>query len=128
MPAHDPHADQLGRALGAAFAHRRMAEEALLGQIGDDIAGRARQCDQQFAPFLAAQVERDRFFGPVEVFPAERAPLFGEHIAVVIEPARLVVDADHLRAHLRAIKPGGGRGDEARGFDDGEPLEEFVHA
>ncbi len=128
VPAHDAYADQFGRAFGLLRGDGIMPEEALFRQVGDEIARIGRQRDQQFAPLAAAQVERDRFLRPVEVFPAQAAALLGQHVAVVIEPAFLVIDADHLGAQLRAIEAGGGRGDEARDLDDAQSVEKLVHA
>ena len=127
VPAHDTHADQFGRAFGLLGRDGVVTEEALLGQIRDEIARIGRQRDQQFAAFVAAQVERDRFLRAVEILPAQAAALLGQHVAVVVEPARLVIDADHLGAQLRAVEARGGRGDEARGFDDAQSVKKLVH-
>ncbi len=99
VPAHHPQGDHV-RTPGL---HGGVAEKAALRQVGDALADVRRQLHQQFAPFRGLQVKRDRFLGAVEVFPTERPPLGREHITVVVQSARRVIDPDHLGPHLRAI-------------------------
>ena len=116
MPAHDAYADKRR----TIRRHGSVRKEALLGQVGDKIAGLRCKLHQQFAPFAAPQVECDRLLRTVEIFPAERAAFVREHVTVVVEPTFLVVHPNDLRAHLCAVKPGGRRSDETRRLDDAE--------
>ncbi len=122
-PAHHAHGDQVGAPLGERVVRQETADR----EVGNELPRRAHQFLQQLAPLGPAEIERDRLFRAVEIFPIERIIGRGHRPAAEIGAATDLVDADHFGAHLRAIKPGGRGGDEGRSFDHRQAGQQVVH-
>src|SRR3546814_6905777 len=111
------------------FVKQKTAYEMRISDWSSDVCSSdLHQFLQQLAPFGPAEVERDRLFRAVEIFPIERVIGRGNRPAPEIGAAADLVDADHLGPHLRAIEPGGGGGDEGRRLDHRQAGKEVIHS
>ena len=102
VPAHDADRDQVG----PTRAHRVVAEEALFGQVGDELAGRRLPVRHSSSrPSPGRRSSATDFLARLRFSHASAAALGGQHVAIVVQPAADLVDPDHLGPHLRAVEP-----------------------